>query len=153
MAMNPQLAMLFSQLIMNFPQLVRQAPILVNGIKNMISEADAQPDNYFPRDLASNSIAATQEAMNRGYDLGLLEENAKSWEDNLPMSIMEDPISGGGEGAVVDLNDNPKYISTDDGQIYPYMIEGQRISGFGNDLSEDQLQNLYKNLATRKRNY
>ena len=100
--------------------------------------------------MAKNAVTATQEAVNRGYDLGLLEESATKNKDfdSLPWSIMQDPIAGDGEGAVVDLNNKPLYTTTGNGHVYPYMLG--RHTGTG-DLDEDELQTLYKHLLNKNK--
>lgn len=139
MPISPHLSMLFSQLILNAPQLATQAPALFKGLQQ---KAYTNHESSFGKELAENAITATQEAINRGYDLGLLNESAKFW-GGLPMSIMEDPIAGGGEGAVVDLNNNPIYTSTGTGDVFPYMYG----RGGGDAFDEDTLQKYYKYLS------
>lgn len=99
---------------------LQSAPTVVKGLQNSINHAEANPNNSFSQNIAQNAIAATQEALNRGYDVGLLEDSAQRGIDNLPMGIMPDPIVGGGFGAVVDNDNNPVYSTVGTGHVFPF---------------------------------
>lgn len=116
------------QALMMLFQTLRSAPTVVKGLQGAIDNANANPTNSFSQQLAGNAISATQEAISRGYDLGLLENSAQRGFDNLPMDIMPDPMVGGGQGAVVDSHGNPIYTSVGSGHVFPFGGESQEFS-------------------------